>query len=136
MASALAAAASACGGASDPPAASPGFFPATYTGATVVNAQLAKSGEVGPDKSALTFHISVPKGQAYAVVIRCDKGRIEVSVPGGIEGGPCVGPSLGFLDNGCDGGKRTLKFRVSEAQPRNWGVALYTGRDAASATCR
>lgn len=120
---------------SAPPAASPGFFPANYTGAMVINAPLAKSAEVGPRKSRLTFHVSVPKGQAYAVVVRCDRGRVEASLPGGTESGPCTGSKLGFIDNGCAGDDHTLLIRVSEPQPSNWGVALYTGRDVASTAC-
>jgi hypothetical protein len=132
----LAVAAGACAAPSDPPAASPGLFPTTYTGAMVVHAPLVKSAEVGPGKSALTFHVAVPKGQAYTVVVLCERGRIDVSLPGGSEHAACGGSALPFIDGGCDGGKRTLTVHVSEAQPKSWGVALYTARDVATAPCR
>lgn len=117
------------------PAASPGFFPATYTGAMVVRAPLAKSAEVGPRKSMLRFRISVPTRQAYVVVVRCDTGDVEMSAPGFRERGPCDGSELRFTDNGCSGHKHTLTFRVSRPQSGDWGVALYTGPDVASLSC-
>ncbi|HET6911484.1 MAG TPA: hypothetical protein VFH54_19325 [Mycobacteriales bacterium] len=122
--------------ASDPPAATQGFFPARYTGGFVMNAPLVKTAEVSSDKRAFTFHVSVPQDQAFTVVIRCDKGRWVESLPGGEEGGPCSGRALAFIDNGCRGGTRSLKIRVLQAQPANWGTALYTGKGVESADCR
>ena len=125
---------SGCSGPSDPPKASPGFFPATYSGATVANAPLVKSGEVSARTTHLTFHVSVPDNQAWVVVIRCEKGRVEARFGGAREEAPCQG--LSFLDNGCAGIDHTETVQLSEPQSESWGVALYTGRDVGDTTCK
>jgi hypothetical protein len=102
----------------------------------VNSARLAKSAEVGPDTSLITFRVSVPQGHTFTVVVRCDTGQAESSFPGVTKGAPCSGASLAFLNNGCDGGNLDLMVRVLDRQPGKWGVALYTEPDGASAHCR
>lgn len=124
-----------CGGKSDPPTAPAGFFPQTFTGAFVVSAPMIKSAAVGPQTTHFVFHVSVPKGQEWAVVVRCDTGRVTVDEPGGDTGGPCTGKAEFFPNGQCGAFHATLKVSVSQPQRGRWGSALFAQASSAG-TCR
>src|SRR2546421_587617 len=93
----------ACGGPSDPPAAPAGFFPSGFeAGPLVSSATMVKSSAVGPHTTSFHFHVSVPRDEAFVVVVRCDTGKATVEA-GGLMGGPCEGKPTGFTNGECGG---------------------------------
>ena len=121
------AAVTACSG-SDAPTAPAGFFPPVFSGQGFVsNAHLVKAAAVDADRRSLHFHPVIPRPGGWALVARCDRGRLEVDFGGSTTGGPCRGTS--GVVAGCAGGlDKELTVTVSAAQTSRWGIAIYRSR--------
>lgn len=122
---AAAASVTACSGPRDAPPAPSGFFPSVFSGVGFVQgAHLLNARAVPATVRTLRFQAVAPAPGGWALVARCDHGRIQVDLGGGTSGGPCHG-TAGVIA-GCAGGfDKQLTVTVDRRQVGEWGLAIY-----------